>query len=132
MAYDKVKYSNTKTRRQNINDARTYFNYDLVKAHEIFNDESFQIGVRWFNKGRSLDIAPKSLRDNVKFRCGYDYAKKEMYKQTFQLGYRHFMNGGTLESIPTEYQNNNVFKAGFKKAMEDSLKDDKGRNSSKR
>lgn len=132
MAYDKAKYSNTKTRRQNVNDARSFFNYDLVRAYDIFNDESFQIGVRWFNKGRSLDIAPKTLLENAKFMCGYDYAKKEMFNQTFQLGYKHFMNGGTLESIPTEYQENNVFKAGFRKAMEDSLKDTKGRNASKR
>lgn len=132
MAYDKMKYTNTKQRRQNIQDARTYFNIDLAKEQTILQNDMYNAGIRWFEKGRSLEIAPKTLSNNASFVYGYEFARRRKDGEIFNLGYYHYINGGPLESIPESYIGNKVFKEGYEKAMMDSLENKDVKKGSRR
>lgn len=132
MSYDKMKYTDPKKRRQNINDARNYFNINLAKEETILHEDMFNSGIRWFEKGRSLEIAPKVLLNNSSFKYGYEYAKRQRNIQIYELGYRHYIDGGSVEDIPLEYKDNNFFREGFENAMKDSLKNNDVKKGPKR
>ena len=104
--------------QQNLKDARTYFNYDLTSkknnSGERFDAESFAIGMRWFSKGRSLEMAPSNLKNNISFIYGFNRAKRMKLidniltdeRQLYELGKEYCLNGIRFDAVPDKYKEN--------------------------
>ena len=120
----------TKKERQNLRDAKTYFNYNFSKPNDSsirdkFDPEMFGVGMRWFNKGRSLEIAPSNFRNNTNFINGFNRAKTmklvddmlSLEKEFYELGRQFCLNKINLDDVNEKYKNNPSFIAGFNDAL---------------
>lgn len=83
--------------------------------------DDFEIGRRWALKGRKLDIATDSLRNNSSFCNGYEYTIRynRLLNILPKLGYEHYLSGGTREDMPDIYGIYSAFIEGFNLAESD-------------
>lgn len=105
-------YKNYKIAKQNAIAAQIL---EQKKDHTPLNFQIFDMGIKWFNAGMTLEDADEELKNDSSFIKGFNKGKMLKYieESLYALGEGFYNDGLSIDEIPEMYRNNPTVILGY-------------------
>jgi hypothetical protein len=94
------------------------------KDHTPLNFDIFEMGIKWFDSGLSLDDADDELKNDSSFIKGFNKGKMLKYieESLYALGIEFYNDGLSIDEIPEMYKNNPRVIQGYENSRKSNNK----------